>query len=119
MLLTPTEYHHITPANPFTRPPNLDVLVPNPSGTAARITSAEDTHHLTKKLYLENLLLEQTIIQQIIEAVDTKYLTALRNYVTGKITLLVPTILNFLHDNYGRINPQQLDDKTTTVKSMT
>ena len=31
---------------------------------------------------------------------------------------LVPTILEFIHKKYGRITPQQLDDKTTTIKSM-
>ena len=50
---------------------------------------------------------------------DTKYLAALRNTVTRKITPLVLTILDFLYDNYGRITPQQLDNKTTTVKSLT
>ena len=34
-------------------------------------------HRLTKKLYLETLLLELTFIQKIIEAIDTKYLAAL------------------------------------------
>ena len=57
-------------------------------------------------------------IQQIIKAIDNKYLAALRNLVTGKITPLVPTILEDLHNNYGRITPQQLDNKTTTVKTM-
>ena len=64
-------------------------------------------------------MLERTIIQKIIEAVDTKYLAALCNPVTGQITPLVPKILDFLHNNYRRITPQQLDNKTTTVKSMT
>ena len=32
---------------------------------------------------------------------------------------LVLTFLNFLHENYGRITPQQLDNKKTTLKSMT
>ena len=31
---------------------------------------------------------------------------------------LIPTIFEFVHNNYGRITPQQLDDKTTTVKSI-
>ena len=118
MILTPTEYHRIAPADPFTRPPNPGALVPNPAGTATQIASAEDTHRTAKKLYLETLLLERTIIQQIIEAVENKYLAALRNPVTGKITPLVPAILEFLYNNYGRITPQQLDDKTTIVKSM-
>ena len=96
MILTPAGYHRIPPENQFTRPPNPGVLVHNPSGTAAQIASAEATHRLTKKLYLETLLLKQTIIQKIIEALDTKYLAALQDSITGQITPLVPTILDFL-----------------------
>ena len=103
MILTPADYHHIASADPFTQPPNPGVFVPNPSGTAVEIESAEDTHRTTRKLYLETLQLERTIIQKIIETVDTKYLAALRNPVTGQIMPLVPTILDFLYNNYGRI----------------
>ena len=35
MVLTQLEFHHILPNNPFTRPPNPGVLVPNLNGTAA------------------------------------------------------------------------------------
>ena len=94
------------------------VLVPDPVGTAAQIASAEINHRLTRKLYLETLLLEWTFIQQIIKAIDTKYLAALRNPITGKITPLVPTILEFIHNKYERFTPQQLDDNTTIIKSM-
>ena len=118
MVLTPVYCCCILPNNPFTWAHNPGVLVPNPNGTAAQIASAENNNHLTKKLYLETLLLERTFIQYIIEAIDTKYLTALCSPVTVKITPLVPTILKFLHNNYGRITPQQLDNKTTTVKTM-
>ena len=118
IILTPAEYRRIAPNNPFTKPPNPGVLVPNPNSTAAQIASTENNHRLTKKLYLETLLMEQTFIRQIIKAINTKYIAALWNPVTGKITPLVPTILEFLHNNYGRINPQKLGDKTTTVKTM-
>ena len=118
MVLTPAEYRHISPNNPFTRPPNPGVLVPNPNGTAAQIASAENNHRLPKKLFLKTLFLKRTFIQQVIKTIDTKYLAALLNPVTGKITSLVPTILDFLHDNYGRITSQKLDDKATTVKTM-
>ena len=116
ILLTPGEYHCIMTSNPFTWEPKPGVLIPNPSGTVTQIAIAEDTHCLTKQIYLETLVLEQTIIQKIIKSVDTKYLATLRNSVTGKITPLIPTILNFLHNNYGHITLQQLDNKTTTVK---
>ena len=49
MILTPVEYCRIVPTDPFTRPPNLGVLVPNPIGTSAQTASADNTHHLTKK----------------------------------------------------------------------
>ena len=55
---------------------------------------------------------------QIIEAIDNEYLAAIRNHVTGKITPLVPNILEFLHNNCGRITPHKLDDKTSTIKAM-
>ena len=85
---------------------------------AAQIASTENNHRLTKQIYLETLLLERTFIQQTIEAIDTKYLAALRNPTTRQITPLVLTIIEFLHNNYGRITPDQLYDKTTTVKTM-
>ena len=83
MVLTPTEYCRITPNNPFTRTPNPGVLILNLTGTAAQIANAENNHCLTNNLYLETLLLKQIFIQQIIEAIDTKYLAALCNPATG------------------------------------
>ena len=85
MFLTPAEYCRITHTDPFTQPKNLGVLVPNPAGTASQIASVEDTHRLTKYIYLENLLLERTFIQKIIKAIDTKYLSALFNTITRKL----------------------------------
>ena len=105
MIITPAEYRRIAPTYPFTWPPNPGVLVPNLAGTAAQISSAEITHRLKKQLYLETLLLERTFIQKIIENINTKYLAALHNPITGQITPLVPTILEFLYRNYGRITP--------------
>ena len=52
MILTPAEYFRIAPTDPFTCPPNPGVPIPNPADMAAQIASAEDTHRLTKKLYL-------------------------------------------------------------------
>ena len=49
MILTSAEYHHIAPENKFTRSTNPGVLIPNPDSMSAQITSAEDTHRLTKK----------------------------------------------------------------------
>ena len=116
MILTPAEYRRFAPTGPFNWSPDQGVFVPNPASTTAQNASAEKTHCLTKNIYSETLLLEQTFIQKIILAIDTKYLASLGNPITGQIMPLVPTILELLHNNYGRITPQQLDYKTTTVK---
>ena len=50
-------------------------------------------------------MFEQTIIQQIIEAVETKNLAALCSPITRQIMLIDPNILDFLHDNYAHITP--------------
>ena len=112
MILAPKDYFCIAPTGPFTRPPNLGVLIPNPAGTAAQIASTEDTHHLTEKLYLETLFLEQTFIPKIIEAISNKYLATLRNRITGKITPLVPTIL----ESCTTTMDASTDNKFTTRK---
>ena len=49
MILTPVEYRRILPNDPFTRPPNPGVLVPNPVGTAAQIASAEKNSSFNRK----------------------------------------------------------------------
>ena len=48
MILSPTEYRRIAPTDPFTRPPNPGVLVPNTASTATQFASPEETHLLTK-----------------------------------------------------------------------
>ena len=83
MVLTQAEYRRILSNYPFASPPNLGILVPNLNGTAAQIASTENNHCLTQKNYLETLLLEKPFIQKIIQAIDTKYLAALHNPVTG------------------------------------
>ena len=83
MVLIPAEFCRILPNNPLSWPPNPGIFVPNLNGTVAQITSTENDQRLTEKIYLETLLLKRTFIQQIIEAINTKYLSDLRNPVTG------------------------------------
>ena len=66
IILTSAEYHRIVPANPLTRPPNPGVLVPNPSGTAAQISSAEDTHCLTTKTLSVGYLNRVFVVRQCV-----------------------------------------------------
>ena len=44
MILIPAEYCRIASTDPFTRPPNTGVLIPNPASTVAQFASAENTY---------------------------------------------------------------------------
>ena len=66
IVLTPVEYHRISPNNPFTRPPNPGVLVPNPNGKADQIASAENNHPLTKTICGGTSIISSNVITYVL-----------------------------------------------------
>ena len=63
--------------------------------------------------------MERTLIQQIVAAVEPKYLKALRTPGTNKITKTIPEIFDYLFDTYGDVSPQELRMLTTQVEALT
>eukprot|EP00957_Ditylum_brightwellii_P043615 3306051-Ditylum_brightwellii.AAC.1 len=53
--------------------------------------------------------MERTIIQQVITAIDPKYIKALCNSITNKINASIPAIISHLLDTYGDVTPSELD----------
>ena len=47
------------------------------------------------------------MIQQIINAVDSKYLKPLRDITTNKLNQSIPDILEYLFDTYRDVSPQE------------
>ena len=62
--------------------------------------------------------MERTLIQQIVAAVEAKYLRPLRNPITNKITKTIPEIFEYLFDTYGDVSPQELRMLTQQVESL-
>eukprot|EP00957_Ditylum_brightwellii_P161664 12308913-Ditylum_brightwellii.AAC.1 len=58
-------------------------------------------------------------MQQIVAAINTKYLKALRSTVTNKITASIPQIFTHLFDAYGDITPQELRELCQQVENYT
>ena len=71
------------------------------------------------RLFREVLGVERTLIQQIVAALDPKYLKALRYPVTNKITSTIPEILLHLFNTYGHVTPTELYDLKQKVETMT
>ena len=62
--------------------------------------------------------MERTLIQQIVVAVDSKYLKALQDPVTNKITHTIPDMLTHLFNAYGHVTPTDLYDLKQKVKTV-
>jgi hypothetical protein len=86
LIISPVAYDIVALGHPYVPPPNPGPLTVRQPATQYEILLAEDQHKTAKKQFLEALLLECTLIQQIVDAIEPNYLCALRNPTTGAIT---------------------------------
>ena len=92
---------------------------PSVTFTAADIAQQKATHEETLRLYLECQAVEQALRVQLIEAIDSIYLDALRNSDTDMIHDSLPKIMDHLMKNYGQVTLEDMHDKEQEVISMT
>ena len=69
-------------------------------------------------MFQEVIGVKQTLIQQIVAAVEAKYLKALQDPVTNKITRTIPEILTHLMNAYGHVTPTKLYKLKQKFKTM-
>lgn len=86
--------------------------------TQYQIAQAREQHAENTRLFREVLAVERTIIQQIVAALDAKYLKALRDSVTNKITRTIPEIIEHLFNAYGHVTPTELYELKQKVETM-
>ena len=144
LILTPKAYNQIPNAQEFVRPthPGPFRLVdstnpappkrtrsqtaptegetdePNVTFTHADITQQKASHEESLRLYLECQAVEQALRVQLIEAIDSIYLDALRNSDTNMIHETLPKIMEHLMKNYGQVTLEDMHDKEQALISM-
>ena len=102
----------------YTRPTNPGRLVLRDGLTQYQIAQARDQHQETTRVFREVLGVERTIIQQIVVAVEPKFLRALRTPGTNKLNRTMPQILQHLFDTYGDVTPSDLRELTSRVENL-
>ena len=110
----------------LTLPHTGAVVVPVPPGpfnvpngtTAVQSMIAKSQWDTDTKTYLEYVQMQVAIKHQISQAIDMKYLKALRNPVTNSITRSVMDIMIFLKSRYGRVNIIQLSEAETALRAI-
>ena len=77
----------VAPETPFVRPPNPGVLVISPGTAQHAATRMQEDHTEALQVYRECLDMEQALIKQVLEAIESKYTKCLRNRLTKRVDM--------------------------------
>ena len=117
LVMSNTAYEALPNALPYVKPrfPGPFSL-PNDDVTQAQIALRKSEWEEQVRIWREVEAIERALIQQIVAAVDAKYLKALRNPVTTKITQDIKAILNHLFNIYGKLPPATINNMKRKVE---
>ena len=79
----------------------------------------ERNHTEALRVFHEVRGVEQALIQQLVTAIDNKYLIAFKNRATGQFNGNLMQIIQHLRITYGKISPAQLISYEAEVTNMT
>ena len=86
--------------------------------TQYEIAQARDEHEEETRVFREVIGVERAIQQQLVTAIEPKYLRALRSPGINKLTQTIPEIFEHLFSTYGDITPQDLREFTARVEGL-
>ena len=118
LVCTPATYTIIPNTQPFIRPAAPGALNLAPNLTQYQIAQKRKQHAEETCVFREVLAVERTLIQQIVAALDNKYLKALRDPITNKISRTIPDVLSHLFNAYGLVTPTELYKLKQKVETM-
>jgi hypothetical protein len=118
LILTPEEYARISPTAAYTpldtEPGQLEI----PENTNGYNTARLTREHTEKvRSFREVADVKKALIKQIVATIEPVYLRTLRNSDTNSITRDIPSILGYLFQRYGKVNPDRLNDKEMEVRA--
>ena len=117
---SPATYATLVSGNtPYIKQPNPGRLIIKGTETQYQIAQRGDEHSEALRLFKEFVGVERALLQQIVAAIEPKYLKTIRNLVTNKIIQSIPDIFNYLFETDDDVTPQELRHLATQVESMT
>ena len=84
---------------------------------SAEVATQKVTHDDAVRKFYECQAVEQALRTQIIKAIDSEYLDALRHVDTDMINESIPEIFDFLQLNYGHITEEELVQKEEDLRN--
>ena len=115
LVLTDEEFDSIPNTTPV-EPPNYPGTIVIPA-TATPIEALElkERHQEEKRLCLEFKNVEKALLRHMQDAIEEKYIEALVNEYTNLLDGDVPTILQHLFYNYGKVRSEEVAQKEMEV----
>ena len=103
MTCRPSVYAMVPNSTPYHRPNAPQPLQVQAGATQYQIQQARDVHAEAVRLFKEVLAVQRTLVQKIVTALDPKFIKALRDPITNKISKSIPEIFEHLFDAYGHV----------------
>ena len=117
LVLNDAEYSRVVPNTPFIAPRFPGSLnIPRGTDTIDAINLREE-HKRNTGLYRECREVEKALIRHITTAIEAKYIDNLKNPDTDLIEDDIPTVLQYLFNNYGKVPTRIVKEKETEVLS--
>ena len=103
LVLNEQEYSRVAPNTPFIAPMFPGPLnIPRGTDTIDAVNIREE-HKRNLGLYRECREVEKALVRHITTAIESKYLDYLKNPDTHLIEDDIPSVLQYLFDNYGKV----------------
>ncbi len=114
-----TTYQTLVPgARPYHHPVNPGRFIIEGHETQHQIAQRHAEHAEQVRVFKEVIGIKRALVQQIVSAVEPKYLKALQLPTTNRLNATIPAILAHLFTNYGDISPAELCTLTDQVQNM-
>ena len=119
LVLSDVEYARINPQPAAFVAPNFPgALVIDPAFTAVQAVQARESHAEEMALYRECKNVEKALLRHIQTAVEDKFLEFMVDDDTGLIEEDIPTVLDYLFLNYGKVSSVEVKEQESEVLNL-
>ena len=86
-------------------------LVIDPAYTQYQIAMAKTQYEAALREHQTCILMQRSLIELVKNAVQSKYMNAVRNRITGQLPVDIRILKILMFDTYGRINENEIQTK--------
>ena len=119
LVLNAADYALLNPEHPFEAPAFPGQLTIPANATQVQAFTLQNKHNEDKRLYYECKNVEKALQRHIQDAIEHKYIAPLVDDDTQLIHEDIPTVLDYLDTNYGRVPTEEVKQKEQEIRTMT